>query len=100
MNPNENPSSLRQAVPGKPWSQFPRRPPMRDDILKTGEIQIERKSFIFLLKENPRGRFLRIIEQGGAKSTSIIVPSNGLHEFNKLLAEMLKVADVKPSQPS
>jgi hypothetical protein len=43
-----------------------------------------------LLKENPRGRFVRIVEYNGNRSASIIVPSTGLREFHKLLCEMIE----------
>lgn len=33
-----------------------------ENILLSEKIQIERKQFFFDLKENPRGRFLRITE--------------------------------------
>jgi len=59
-------------------------------MLKSEIIQIERKSFRLTLKENPRGRFLRISEEVGGKRSSIIVPSTGLAEFKKLLDEMVK----------
>ena len=36
------------------------KPGLHEDTLKTEKIQIERKSFVFSLKENPRGRFLRL----------------------------------------
>jgi len=73
---------------------------VHEDTLKTEGFQIERKTFIFMLKENSRGRFLRIIEQGGNNSNSIVIPSTGLHEFKKLLAEMLKASETMPPKPS
>jgi hypothetical protein len=39
---------------------MPPRPPVNEDTLRTERIQVERKTFVFTLKENPRGRFLRI----------------------------------------
>ena len=56
------------------------------------KIQIERKTFIFTLKENPRGRFLRITEDVGGRRDTIIIPAPGLEEFKKLLDEMVKAA--------
>lgn len=44
-------------------------------------IQVERKQFFFDLKENPRGRFLRITEDVGGRRDSIILPSTGLEQF-------------------
>ena len=63
----------------------------------TGELQIERKLFFLTLKENPRGRFLRITEEVGFKRASIIIPATGLLEFQKLLAEMIKAESEIPS---
>ena len=69
------------------------KPPVREDSLKSGEVQIERKHFIFALKENPRGRLLRITEDIAGRYNSIIIPTTGLKEFLKLLDEMIKAAD-------
>jgi hypothetical protein len=49
------------------------------------ETQIERKHFSFDLKENSRGRFLRITEDVGGRRDTIIVPSTGLAEFRDML---------------
>ena len=54
------------------------RPPVQEDTLKSGKVQIERKKFVIILKENPRGRLLRIIEDVGGRRDSIIIPATGL----------------------
>jgi hypothetical protein len=72
------------------------KPPVAEDTLKSGEVQIERKNFVFSLKENPRGRFLRITEDVGGRRDTIIIPSTGLAEFKKLVDEMVKAADEIP----
>ncbi len=72
------------------------RPPVVEDTLKSGEVQIERKNFVFSLKENPRGRFLRITEDVGGRRDTIIIPSTGLAEFKKLVDEMVKAAEEIP----
>ena len=59
-------------------------------------MQIERKKFVLILKENPRGRLLRIIEEGGGHNASIIIPSTGLAEFKKLLDEMIRTSNELP----
>ena len=69
------------------------RPFVQEDTLKSGEIQIERKFIVMLLKENPRGRFLRITEEVAGKHNSIIIPATGLADFQKLLAEMVRASD-------
>ena len=64
--------------------------------MKSEKVQIERKTFIFTLKENPRGRFLRITEDVGGRRDTIIVPATGLEDFKKLLNEMVKASDEIP----
>lgn len=67
-----------------------RRPPSNESVLHSEKIQIERKTFLFTLKENPRGRFLRITEDVGGRRDSIIIPSTGLVEFAETLAAIVK----------
>jgi len=68
--------------------------------LHSGEVRIERKTFVFTLKENPRGRFLRITEDVGGRRDTIIIPSTGLEEFKKLLDSMVKVCNEIPEKKS
>lgn len=55
-------------------------------------IQIERKQFYFDLKENPRGRFLRITEDVGGRRDTIIIPSTGLEQFMDVISRAIKVS--------
>jgi hypothetical protein len=68
------------------------KPPVNEDTLKSAKIQIERKTFVLALKENVRGRFLRITEDVGGRRDTIIIPAPGLEEFRKVLDEMLQAA--------
>jgi hypothetical protein len=63
----------------------PPNPQVNEDTLKSEKIQIERKMFILMLRENPRGRFLRITEDVNGRRDSIIIPSTGLDEFCRCL---------------
>ena len=72
------------------------KPPVNEDTLKTDKVQIERKTFVFTLKENPRGRFLRITEDVGGRRDTIIIPAPGLEDFKKLLDEMVQAANELP----
>jgi hypothetical protein len=94
MISNERPSPYGRS----PYSQP--RPPVNEDTLHTGEVQIERKTFVFTLKENPRGRFLRITEDVGGRRDTIIIPSTGLDEFKKLLDTMVKASNEIPQKTS
>jgi hypothetical protein len=90
MISNERPSPFSR----HPYS--PPKPPVHEDTLKSDQVQIERKTFIFTLKENPRGRFLRITEDVGGRRDTIIIPSTGLEEFKKLLDDMIKASNELP----
>ena len=89
MNSYDHTSPYHRQPYRPPYSSLPPRPFVKEDTLKTELIHIERKSFLLTLKENPRGRFLRISEEVGGKRSAIIVPSTGLAEFKKLLDEMV-----------
>lgn len=73
--------------------------PVPEETIKTEKIQIERKTFIFSLKENPRGRFLRITEDVSGRRDTIIVPAPGLEDFKKVVDQMLKVLTETPPKP-
>lgn len=50
-----------------PYDHYETRPKMAETTLRESEIAIERKLFTLALKENPKGRFLRVVEGGEAK---------------------------------
>jgi len=56
-----------------------------DTELLNEQVQVERKCFSFSLRENPRGRFLRITEDVGGRRDAIIVPSTGLTAVRDIL---------------
>ncbi len=64
-----------------------------DTELLGEQIQVERKSFSFNLRENPRGRFLRITEDVGGRRDTIIVPSSGLAAFRDVLDLAITASD-------
>src|SRR5690242_16888465 len=72
------------------------KPPTVEETLKTDKVQIERKTFVFTLKENPRGRFLRITEDVNGRRDTIIIPATGLDEFKRLLEDMVKASSETP----
>ena len=92
MISNERPSPFGRVAYGQP------RTPVNEDLLKSERAQIERKTFVFTLKENPRGRFLRITEDVGVRRDTIIIPSTGLEDFKKLLEEMVKASNEIPTK--
>lgn len=94
MISNERPSPFGR----RPYNSQP-RPQVQEDTLKSDKVQIERKTFLFALKENPRGRFLRITEDVNGRRDNIIIPATGLEEFKKIFDEMVKTANEKPEKP-
>jgi hypothetical protein len=96
---NDMISNDRSSSYGTQTSQ-PLRPPVAEATLKTDKIQIERKTFVFALKENPRGRFLRITEDVGGRRDTIIVPAPGLEDFKRVVDEMVKHSNEVPPTPA
>lgn len=60
-----------------------------DTILESRELQVERKHFFIEFRENDRGRFLRITEEAHGRRNTVIIPSTGLSDFERLLEEVL-----------
>jgi hypothetical protein len=82
MIPEDDPSMGGQQTSGS-------KPHGEEKTLRSEKIQIERKVFLFTLKENPRGRFLRITEDVNGRRDTIIVPAPGLEDFRRVLDEMV-----------
>jgi hypothetical protein len=95
MISNERPSPYGGR---RPYCQSLPRPQVQEDTLKSDKVQIERKTFLFALKENPRGRFLRITEDVNGRRDNIIIPATGLDEFKRIFDEMVKTANEKPEK--
>ncbi len=90
MISNERSSSYGSHSYGAP------KPPVNEDTLKSDKVQIERKTFVFTLRENPRGRFLRITEDVGGRRDTIIIPAPGLEDFRRILDDMVKASGEIP----
>lgn len=89
--------SNERSSPYGPRAYGSPKPPVTEDTLKSEIIQIERKTFHFTLKENPRGRFLRVTEDVGGRRDTIIIPAPGLEDFKKALDAMVKSsAEIPP----
>jgi len=90
MISNDRPSPYGHRSYGSP------KPPSNEETLKSDKVQIERKTFMFSLKENPRGRFLRITEDVGGRRDTIIIPAPGLEDFMRIFEEMVKTSNETP----
>ncbi len=71
-----------------------------DEELFNKQIQIERKMFSFTLKQNPRGRFLRITEEVGGRRDTVIIPSPGLNAIRTVLDEAISASEAAGPMPS
>jgi hypothetical protein len=76
------------------------RPQVQEDTIKSATLQIERKTYLLTLKENPRGRFLRITEEAGGHRDSIMIPAPGLEAFAQVFAAMVSGSSDAPAAPS
>jgi hypothetical protein len=96
MISNERPSPYGQ----RPYASSGSKPAVVEETLKTDKVQIERKTFVFTLKENPRGRFLRITEDVNGRRDTIIIPATGLEDFKRIFDDMLKTSAETPIKSS
>lgn len=93
MYASERPSSYGANRSRSYRQNHSQREPVHEDTIRTERLQVERKSFILTLKENSRGRFLRITEDVNGRRDNIIIPSTGLSEFSDLVAAMTDTAN-------
>jgi hypothetical protein len=66
------------------------KPEIGDETLADRQVQIEQKTFHLSLKENRRGRFVRISEEIANHRNSVIIPANGLGEFKQALEDLIQ----------
>jgi len=60
-----------------------------EHLIFSEQLQVERKTFTFDLKENPRGRLLKITEDVGGRRDTIIIPSTGLGDIKQVLEKVI-----------
>jgi len=83
---------------GAGYSGAGQKPAVVEETIRTDKIQVERKTFVISLKENPRGRFLRITEDVNGRRDTIILPATGLAEFKRVVDEMVRASDEAPAK--
>jgi hypothetical protein len=64
-----------------------------DNVIDAKQLQIERKHFHVELRENDRGKFLRITEEAHGRRNTIIVPSTGVDDFTAAICEVLAASE-------
>ena len=61
-----------------------------EEELTTKQVQVERKIFHFSLRQNPRGRFLKITEDVGGRRDAVIIPSTGLDQIRDAIDHIIE----------
>jgi PurA ssDNA and RNA-binding protein len=59
-----------------------------DNVIESKQLQIERKVFQVELRENERGKFLRITEEAHGRRNTIIIPSTGVNQFTAAIGQV------------
>jgi len=64
-----------------------------DSSLFSEQVQVERKTFIFELGENPRGRFLKVTEDVSGRRDAIIIPASGVEKIREVLDRVIEAGN-------
>jgi hypothetical protein len=63
---------------------------LQTEPIASEKIAIERKLFFLDLKENQRGRFLKITEDVGGRRDTIMLPAEAFKDFAEALARLIE----------
>jgi len=66
------------------------QPRRQDPPIASEKITWERKTFFLDLKENQRGRFLKITEDVAGRRDTIMVPAEAFKEFLEALGRLIE----------
>src|ERR1700733_3210817 len=69
------------------------------ETLAEGKLVLEYKTFLFSLRENQRGRVLRISEVANGRFNTIMIPASGLEDVRQILDEMVKAGGEIAARP-
>ena len=61
-----------------------------EQIVKSEQLQIDRKTLVLTLKKNQRGDYVRISERAGSHQNTIIFSATGIRGLIKILAGMAR----------
>ena len=65
-------------------------PRMASEPIATEKVTIDRKVFFLDLKENQRGRFLKITEDVGGRRDTVMVPAAAFQDFLEAFARLVE----------
>jgi hypothetical protein len=60
----------------------------RNETILSKEVVIESKKFYFDLKQNDRGKFLRITEKHVNRKSRIFIPASGINDIISIFKEI------------
>jgi len=63
---------------------------MGSEPIASEKVLIDRKMFFLDLKENQRGRFLKITEDVGGRRDTIMLPASGFRDFLEALQRLVE----------
>ena len=63
---------------------------MPSDPIASEKVTIERKIFFIDLKENQRGRFLKITEDVGGRRDTIMLPAEAFRDFLEAMQRLIE----------
>jgi hypothetical protein len=63
---------------------------INSEPIASEKIMIDRKIFFIDLKENQRGRFLKITEDVGGRRDTIMLPADGFKDFVEALERLIE----------
>ena len=75
------------------YRQYPKQ--SQSNTLISKELQAERKFFTLQLRENERGKFLRLTEEAQGRRNTVIIPASGFREFAALVDEILSSTEAE-----
>jgi hypothetical protein len=64
---------------------------LSNDPIASEKISVDRKIFFLDLKENNRGRFLKITEDVGGRRDTIMLPAEAFADFAAALQRLMEV---------
>src|SRR5579864_814131 len=70
---------------------------MGSDPLASEKVVIDRKIFFLDLKENQRGRFLKITEDVGGRRDTIMLPAPAFRDFAAAFARLVELERTLPA---
>ena len=65
-------------------------PRMASDPIASEKVTIDRKVFFLDLKENQRGRFMKITEDVGGRRDTVMLPAAAFRDFLDALARLVE----------